>query len=1475
VALTMTNGGAAVVGGGVADPAAGLILAWAAAADGSGLGDYQVRWTAQITEPVTDETTAAIPAAGPRTSDYAPGEGQRVMAYLASQDSYGQPRAQSFGPVYADGPLTPDYVWLDVGPIGNRPYLTSGCALLGVDRRVARYARGGAALNAEQQLYGSWSDAALGLTWTGADWGSDGDLFIYLDTAAGGATQAYNPYTVTADTQISLPDGMAADFLVWVRDAADARLLRWDGANWTLGAALDETQYRFDGATNSGQADGAAQPTTSLYLPFSLLGIADPATTALNLLALASEQDGLRLWAALPNANPVNSPRVIATEAYVTGQQFSLTQRYHWDALAAGVCPNGSLGGAATASFADTDVEVRLTADPAGATYNLIQGGLFWLQQLLLGAPPADVAVQLAFLAAGQSPVGPSQTINYTLTYRNRGADTATGVTANVTAEYALRLNGGDGTHQTVALGDILPGAEGTTSFSAVVDTSRSPEAWAAVAVEIHDAAHPAGSAPREWLWAHHRVDRSAPQFFGIQQPGYVVGPGAVTVGGYAYDAAGVSQVSLAVQGAGTVATHCLLTTPQSGRWACVWPVAAAHGTTLQVTLHARDSFGQAAAWANPLPFLVDAAAPTVAFDLAATGVVSGSVIADGAFGVYGDVADSGGVAKVEVCTAQPGASVTLSGSTSRLQPQRVSSEGSVCAPATLQLTPGQATVVYDDAPADSQPIGGSCVARTFTVAESFSVAQVTLGFAAEHPRRAELQVELTSPAGTTVRALYDDGAASVYFANYDVLLSDAATTALAESQGDHNPAAPYFDRGLRPYAALQAFQGQGSQGAWTLTICDRNAAANAGAYLRGRLTLTPRDTAAKSGRWSFQNPAGGGLDYVERRLTVYAEDVVGNRTTEPLRLNVWVDNVAPVITGVQTVASAVQGRLTTVLTGTVSDGGPATDVALQIMAPDGSASMRAAARDGSGWWYDLQGETAGRYTLWAVATDQAGNSTTVGPYAVDVTCTDAGLTAALLSAEPSAAAPFSVTLTAVVSNTGTATVTAGLPVAFLAGAKPIGVALTAQALGPGQHVTVTLDWAVEFPGDYTINVVPNSGNAQPLALCSQAATAHQSLTIMDRSLYPAWNLVSSAVNPFNTAITAVQRPIVGHYFVIQSFESGAKSYYPSLPPEMNTLETWDAAHGYWIKTVVSGQATGGSGQAARDGVSADESLVATLRLVGTRFAEDHPLPLAAGWNLVSYLPQTSLPLTEALASIAGKYTVVQGFEAGALSVYPDLDPSFNTLQVMQPGLGYWIRTTQAVTLTYPSLATGATVSAADLRMARTPQAYARLRSLLAGQTERGATIRRAERDAGVTPTNTWVDFYGPARAADDTALPISTTVKAVDPQGVVCGATVITVAGQYGLLACYGDDPDTPADEGATVGDTIRLVVADQTVGTGTWVARGERQWAPLGKVTIRRIYLPNLQQNANSARPDDPAPIDRPRIRQWVPLIVKGKVE
>ena len=183
--------------------------------------------------------------------------------------------------------------------------------------------------------------------------------------------------------------------------------------------------YRF-GGVNVG---GAVQLVTDLYLPFAMLGIADPAASPLDLIALASEEDALHLWATLPNTNPVNSAAACQPGSAARDPAFDLTQRYHWDQVGSGLCPNGSTGSGVAPRYGDTDLQMQLTADPAAVSYSFIQDGLAGLQDVLLGsgAPPADMPVQLGLPAV--KPVGVDDTINYTLRVRNLGADTATGVT--------------------------------------------------------------------------------------------------------------------------------------------------------------------------------------------------------------------------------------------------------------------------------------------------------------------------------------------------------------------------------------------------------------------------------------------------------------------------------------------------------------------------------------------------------------------------------------------------------------------------------------------------------------------------------------------------------------------------------------------------------------------------------------------------------------------------------------------------------------------------------------------------------------------------------------------------------------------------------------------------------------------------------------------------------------------------------------
>ncbi|MGQ9666706.1 MAG: TolB family protein [Anaerolineae bacterium] len=166
--------------------------------------------------------------------------------------------------------------------------------------------------------------------------------------------------------------------------------------------------------------------------------------------------------------------------------------------------------------------------------------------------------------------------------------------------------------------------------------------------------------------------------------------------------------------------------------------------------------------------------------------------------------------------------------------------------------------------------------------------------------------------------------------------------------------------------------------------------------------------------------------------------------------------------------------------------------------------------------------------------------------------------------------------------------------------------------------------------------------------------------------LRDGWNLVSFGILPADTSLRNLLASMGGTFKVVQTMRcgQGALSYYPDLPAGMNTLRTFDFANGYWVRM---------------DGDGAWE-------ISGLEVPADLPLSLCAGYNLISFLPQTPMPVGTALASIAGKYRVVLGFDPlnGARSYYPDLPPSLNTLQTLEPGRGYWIFMTSPGELRYP-----------------------------------------------------------------------------------------------------------------------------------------------------------------------------------------------
>ncbi len=1394
---------------------------------------YEVIWS--VYDPQRTDyqiPPGPIPHSGPFESQYIAGEGQRIEPSVISKLTDGNQQRDVYGSVYVDSPLTPDYVTLQPAMGEIHPYqgwMDSGCSLVGTDRRIEGHAQSTAALAQNQELYVTWDSEALRIAWTGANWDYDGDLFIYLNTLGEGAAAAYNPYTQTKETTINLAGAVLDDamggfeYAIWVEDAQTATFIYWDVNYWDVSTPLLTRQnYQFHEGLNGGQTD--------LYIPFDWIGVDNPALSPLMLTAFATEDDAMRLWGAMPPANPVNSDLVVDTGIFAgDDHNFGMTQSYLWPSLGPGICPNRPGG---LPLYLDSDLQFGLSADPVGSTYSLMGDGLFWLQEELMDPDrPADLSESFTFMDVDHPVVGDGATISYTLSYKNRGTVAATGVTVTVAALFGLQLVGSSPQSMTITLGDIEPGESGSVTFQGQVDLSATytpclalnpgaPELcepfrdWAAVGAVVYDAAHGIGGNPLEWLWADHRVDSEPPESLGILWPESLIGSGLNTFTGYAYDDSGVPLVTLEVQ-TPSGATACPDDTPQDGVWTCEWDATAANGgippndgDTFNLRLQATDKFGHSSQtdWRT---FIVDTVPPTVTFSAETTATYSGTVVSGNTFAFNGQVNDNRGVDEVHACLNDD------------------------CAPAIVLLE-GVPSGIYDDEPASPIEItgtttcGGGEIVRTFVVTDDFTIGEIRLGFNADHTRRNDIQATLQSPLATQVQVIFPKEGSPYDAQNYDVLLYDAATSGLHDYTGDDNTAFPYYDREARPHQLLQAFRDEDSAGTWTLTICDTYPADYGGSYNHSRLVLKPQNTAAQTGDWFHTVSGLENLDDVEQTLSAFAVDLVGNQSTETISLTFRVDNVAPEVTvtvAVSLLETTPNRPSMTILSGMVSDGGWVSTMYALVLTPEGELRSQQIARGGDAWWFDLKPDATGSYTIWINAIDEAGNTTTMGPFYVEVTCIAANLSTAIVSAQTAVGASSPISVTARVSNNGGAQVAAGLPVAFYLDGAFIGTAATSGTLNAGESEDFTIAWDAEATGDYELNVVGNDDGtgARPMALCSAPEETHQTITILDVPLVKSWNLMSAYVNPFNTAASVVQLPIHGQYVVIQGFDGGAQSYYPDLPPAVNTLKDMDAEHGYWVKAV--GQLSVISDQSAD---TAAEEVVATLRVVGEKFAEDRAIELDADWNLVSFLPRQPLGVTQALQSIDGQYTAVLGYNQGALSYYPDIDPSFNTLHEMEPLFGYWIRMAQAGTLQYLTTGGGQIL---DIGYSRSPTANTQYPI---------PNIRQAERAAGVAATHTWANFYGTAHASDGTPLPVGATVLALDPDGVVCGAAVVTTEGQYGLLACYGDDPTTPEDEGARPGDTIQLVVDGQVLATGTWAAHGARQWRSLGTVDLWQVYLP-----------------------------------
>jgi hypothetical protein len=164
------------------------------------------------------------------------------------------------------------------------------------------------------------------------------------------------------------------------------------------------------------------------------------------------------------------------------------------------------------------------------------------------------------------------------------------------------------------------------------------------------------------------------------------------------------------------------------------------------------------------------------------------------------------------------------------------------------------------------------------------------------------------------------------------------------------------------------------------------------------------------------------------------------------------------------------------------------------------------------------------------------------------------------------------------------------------------------------------------------------------------------------QALAGGWNLLSLTLAPTSTAITQALASIAGHYDQVYAYDATDaadpwKLYDVARPSFLNDLAQVNERMGLWVHT----------------------SAPLTLTVSG-RAPFSTTIPLVEGWNLVGYPGLVTRPITEALASIAGKYNLVQTYDAAEsrwLTYDVSMPPFLNDLTEMVPGKGYWLVVTE------------------------------------------------------------------------------------------------------------------------------------------------------------------------------------------------------
>jgi len=261
--------------------------------------------------------------------------------------------------------------------------------------------------------------------------------------------------------------------------------------------------------------------------------------------------------------------------------------------------------------------------------------------------------------------------------------------------------------------------------------------------------------------------------------------------------------------------------------------------------------------------------------------------------------------------------------------------------------------------------------------------------------------------------------------------------------------------------------------------------------------------------------------------------------------------------------------------------------------------------------------------------------------------------------------------------------------------------------------------------------------------------------------LRPGWNLISLRIEPPAPLVNQVLSSLSGRYDRVLG-ETGV--HVPSLPDMYNGLKELHSKQSYYLRLI--------------------GSTSANLLAEGVPQAANTPIPLHQGWNWIGYLPEATLPVTQALQSINGLYQRVLSLD----KTYDPARPELSLLRQMEPGQGYLIHMNQAATLTYPA------GGGAEVQGGR-------------GAEEQGSGGAQVPGCTG-QPTPYVTLVYG-SLVLNGEPAPVGTWVEVFNPRDELAGCFVVERSGQYGFMHVYGADPTAnPLIPGFRAGEPLHFRV-------------------------------------------------------------------